>query len=444
MPISARIACTLLPLLLCWATAAQAVPSFARQTGLACDTCHTSFPELTAFGRAFKLGGYTLTATHQVEAEASAGTPALKINELPPLSVMFMTSATQLHTAQPDSTTTSRAQNANIAFPQQLSLFYAGALSVHAGAFSQITYTHDSDHFSMDNTDIRYARQTRIGDRAVQYGLDLNNNPSVEDLWQDTPAWGFPFAGPTTTPAAIASPLIAGALAQDVAGVGGYLAWGDHWYGDVALYRSEHAGLSQPYDSKASNTIAGIAPYWRLAWQNSFDGNYLEVGTYGLSAAMHPKGVTGASDAYLDTAIDAQFEHPLTEGMLTVRGTLIHQRNVWRASSYSNARDLLNALNVNGSWHIDAAKALTLGYFDTDGSHDALLYARAPTTGSASGSPATRGWLLQASYYPAQNLQLGIQYTAYTQFNGRGQNYDGSGRTAADNNTLYLYAWIMW
>src|SRR5690349_2190477 len=37
-----------------------AVPSFARQTGMDCAACHTSFPELTPFGREFKLNGYTL------------------------------------------------------------------------------------------------------------------------------------------------------------------------------------------------------------------------------------------------------------------------------------------------------------------------------------------------------------------------------------------------
>ena len=32
---------------------APAVPSFARQTGMACAACHTVFPELTRFGREF-------------------------------------------------------------------------------------------------------------------------------------------------------------------------------------------------------------------------------------------------------------------------------------------------------------------------------------------------------------------------------------------------------
>jgi hypothetical protein len=40
-------------------TPAQALPSFARQTGQPCGTCHTDFPALTPFGRRFKLLGYT-------------------------------------------------------------------------------------------------------------------------------------------------------------------------------------------------------------------------------------------------------------------------------------------------------------------------------------------------------------------------------------------------
>src|SRR5690349_12398929 len=40
---------------------ASAVPSYARQTGMPCSQCHTlSFgPALTAYGRQFKLNGYT-------------------------------------------------------------------------------------------------------------------------------------------------------------------------------------------------------------------------------------------------------------------------------------------------------------------------------------------------------------------------------------------------
>src|ERR1700746_479530 len=42
---------------------ANAVPSYARQTGQECIACHVSFPELTPYGRYFKLTGYTIGKT---------------------------------------------------------------------------------------------------------------------------------------------------------------------------------------------------------------------------------------------------------------------------------------------------------------------------------------------------------------------------------------------
>ncbi|CAK0777762.1 hypothetical protein CCP4SC76_6470006 [Gammaproteobacteria bacterium] len=33
------------------------------------------------------------------------------------------------------------------------------------------------------------------------------------------------------------------------------------------------------------------------------------------------------------------------------------------------------------------------------------------------------------------------QYTAYGKFNGASRNYDGSGRDASDNNTLFGFLW---
>ena len=49
----------------------QAVPTFARQTGFACTTCHfNSFPALNAMGRAFKASGFTqMGAQGKIEDE---------------------------------------------------------------------------------------------------------------------------------------------------------------------------------------------------------------------------------------------------------------------------------------------------------------------------------------------------------------------------------------
>ena len=39
-------------------------------------------------------------------------------------------------------------------------------------------------------------------------------------------------------------------------------------------------------------------------------------------------------------------------------------------------------------------------------------------------------------------MRVGVQYTAYFRFDGAGQNFDGFGRNASDNNTLRVFTWI--
>ena len=50
-----------LGLLLTAGESAKAVPAFAAQTGEPCTACHIGAfgPQLTPYGRAFKIGGYT-------------------------------------------------------------------------------------------------------------------------------------------------------------------------------------------------------------------------------------------------------------------------------------------------------------------------------------------------------------------------------------------------
>src|ERR1700751_1410970 len=73
---------------------ALAVPSYARQTGLACSGCHYTPPELNPAGRRFKLLGYVDTAddTKVVKADGSKKTAALDLLASLPLSAWLQTS----------------------------------------------------------------------------------------------------------------------------------------------------------------------------------------------------------------------------------------------------------------------------------------------------------------------------------------------------------------
>jgi hypothetical protein len=440
----------LLAALLLTSAPARAVPSFARQTGLACNACHTVAPQLNAFGRFFKLHGYVLGSD-----KLSGGTDQLSIDKFPPLSAMVIVSDSRTSKTQPDSAIAgSGAQNGSVAFPQQLSVFYAGAVAEHTGAFMQVTYEQPADHFSIDNTDIRYARDVNWGEHSLVWGVTLNNNPTVQDVWNSTPAWGFPFIGSDAAPGPAAAPLLAGALAQNVAGVGAY-GWLDNsWYGEATYYRSSQPGLGQPYDSTATAVISGVAPYTRLAWEHAWAGgqgqNDVELGFLEMSEHQFPGGghpLSGPTDDYRDTGLDAQYQYVTSTDSFAAHAEYIHEKQDLNASSrfgISGPSDSLNYLTLNASYYWGGAYGPTLGYFSTNGSTDPILYAPAPLNGSATGSPDSSGWIAQWTWLPTMNLQVTTQYVWYSKFDGRSSNYDGSGRNASDNDTLYVALWLLW
>ena len=62
--------------------------------------------------------------------------------------------------------------------------------------------------------------------------------------------------------------------------------------------------------------------------------------------------------------------------------------------------------------------------------------------GNLSGDLATRGMTYEVFWTPIQYARIGVQYTAYSKYNGASGNYDGFGRNAKDNNTLFAYLWV--
>ena len=422
--------------------ALRLVPSFARQTGFACSMCHYQFPQLTAFGRQFKLNGYTLTGLKNIEDKDKKDKPTLALLPFAPLSMMMVASATQLGTALPGT------QNFTVAMPQQLGLFWAGAISSNLGVFSQVTWAPSSGTFAIDNVDVRYAGRGAIGELPVTWGVSFNNNPGTQDLWNTTPAWGYPFASSAVAPQSAGAPLIAGSLAQQSVGVGVYALWNDLLYTELSAYRSAIPTAAAPLDSSARNAISGFTPYWRVALQKTFGTQYLMIGTYGLAAKMFPAGVGGLTNDFTDIAFDAQHEMPVGDGHLVTRFSYITENQTLGASFAAspavsaNRTNTVNSLRLSSSWYPGQHAGLTIGLFNNGGTADTLLYAPGSVTGSAVGKPETTGASIEASYNLWENARLSATYTMYSKFNGRDSNYDGSGRSASANNTLYLAWWF--
>jgi hypothetical protein len=445
-----------LAFLVALAPAAHAVPSFARQTGMACEACHTVWPELTHFGRVFKANGYTLDNLKEVRGVNARKEELLELSQTPPLSIMAQVSFTTLAKALPDSSGTGTAQNGTVDFPQQVGIFYAGKIAPHIGAFLQLTYSSADGSIGIDNTEIRFADLMVLPDSgSLIYGLSLNNNPTVQDLWNSTPAFGFPYASSASAPGAPTGTQIDGGQAQNSAGLTAYLFWNESLYGELGLYRSAKQGVATPLDSATpGGVIDGYAPYFRLAYEHNWGRHSIEAGVYGATFKIFPdatggsgygKALTGPSDKFADLAEDVQYQFFGDQHLFSVQATRIHERQTLSASGpagvaiASNPSDDLTTLRAAATYYYQHRYGGTLGYFSTSGSADAGLYAGAP---SANNRPDTKGWRAEFNYLPWLNTKFSAQYTAYSRFNGGGSNYDGKGRNACDNNTLYLLVWL--
>jgi hypothetical protein len=423
---------------------AHAIPSFARQTGMPCSQCHTlAFgPALTEYGREFKLNGYTWgDGDHPM-----------------PLALMVQGGFSHSDASLPEPAAAHYSTNDNLSV-DQVSLFYGGRLTEHLGAFVQVTYTGADRNTSWDNMDVRYARAVTVAGTDAVVGLSVNNNPTVQDLWNSTPAWGFPYISSPLLPSPTAATLIEGGLAQTVLGVTAYAMLHKHLYLEGGVYRglSDHWLRNLGLTADDSPHMSGVAPYWRLAYQVDQDPRYFSVGVFGMTARFQPDPTVPDRNRLTDIGVDAVYQYTIQDrSSLTLQASYIHENQnltaTFNAGGSDRASDRLNTFRMDASFVYLQTWGLTGGIFNINGSADATLYAPGDVAGSANGSPESRGYTVQLEYVPFGkmmswaapwvNLRLGVQYTGYLKFNGGTSNYDGSGRSASQNNSVFLFYWM--
>ena len=421
---------------------ASAVPSFARQTGQPCAACHTAFPELTPFGRRFKLSGYTMGGGDW---------------KYPPLAAMLMPGYTHTRAAQDTPPAPNLATNDNVAV-QQVTGLLAGKIYGDLGAFIQVSANPVTEQVWFDASDVRYVKSFKLFGQDAFVGIDVNNTPTVQDPWNTTDAWAFPEIGSGFAANGLPGTHI-DALAQNVAGAGAYLWWNDMLYLEETNYIGYDRGTLEAFGMQPGPTPdaqPGVSPYWRAALEPHWGDHYLEIGTYGMYSQTAPSSIYGyGTDKYLDVGFDSQYQYDGDLYSVTVKLSDTYEKQRLQSSLAqgisSNPNDWLNAFKINASYVWDHTYSLTGGYFNVRGSSDLGLYSAS----SATNSPNGDGLIFDAAYLPFSkgapgpdkqlNFRIGLQYIHYMQLYGGNNNFDGSNlggtHNASGNDTLFLYAW---
>lgn len=424
----------------------DAVPSFTRQSGQPCSSCHTVFPELTAFGRQFKLRGYAMSRGQQEQKPFPYSLP---------LSASLIASRTSIGTkaAEP----AEEFPRANETIMQTAAVYYAGKLTDTSGAFVQYNYDGIERTWAVEMADIRYTGSGTIKGKELLWGVDINNAPTAQDVWNTMTLWSFPHLSDAGVMSPV-STLLDTALAQQVGGLGLYGFWDNRLYTELGFYRTLRSGVLRPLGTgtPTDTVVDGYNPYAHVMYNREWGAHSFAAGVHGMIADIFPDPAapSGPTDRFRDVSLDVQYQHLGDTHTVSIQSAWVREQRDWNASfplgRASNASDVLNTFRTAAHYWYRRTLGGGIGYFATWGDSDRLAYGDMAMTASAmgntAGSPEIRGWIVALDWLPlpeTQTVKLGLRYTRYDTFNGARANYNGFGRDASDNNALFVYGWLL-
>jgi hypothetical protein len=332
-----------------------------------------NWPQLTPWGRFFKLSGYT------------AGKPLIDKEGIHYVPFGVLGQAGLTWAAQPNNTQGQPVVTQN-GSPEAYG--FTGEVGTKLTDFMGVFYEYGvSNTFpgwkgAGGPTDIRATHFFHPGGHELLMGLDSNNDPSVQDVWNTVPSWGYPFYRSPQAVGAPGSPLIA-SLGVQTGSVGAYALFDRQFYVEVSMYRVGtgffrwmNAGTS----FRSANYLEGFNPYWRAYWTKEQGPNVFMVGTFGMHSNVYPDSTNphGPTNTFSDTGFDSQYQRLGETNKLTLRGSYIYEQQSWNGSfplgAVSNPKGNLKTLNLNGAYALGESWTFSAGYFLSNGSNNAALY----------------------------------------------------------------------
>jgi len=406
---------------------AQAVPAFARQMGVSCNTCHFQhFPLLNSFGRAFKTSGYTMTSTPLIESDNFSLPSNLN-------AAIFSNIRFQKSTGSKDPAART-SNDGEWIIPGETSLFIGGRVSPNMGGLVEGDVggsgaSPGAGFLASIKLPFIYPIANNINVGVVPFSSGLGPAYAYETL--NTGAVGNHFMNLVHTTSMSAMQYIQIAYSQNVVddnlaeGVGLYAA-SDTFFVTVAKWSHNH-GIVDAFGTSAAMT----SDYVRVAatpqvsgWDLGFGAQYFG----GNSKSVNQSGGTvDTTDPACPTncpvidgpttltpyrtrawAVDAQMQgnlhslHDMPLGVYFSYGQA-------PASSSGSAQNLYNPYTDTKK---AASIAAELGAFADGRGTVQLAYLWAKTGNSTySGANATTAGL---TYLPWMNVQLALYQTWYT------------------------------
>ncbi len=429
---------------------AYAIPSFARQTGLACASCHTVFPHLTPFGRYFKLHGYTITSAKLIKAlkvylendTTTVKHVALEISHIPMVSVRLASrwndqaGGNDLVPAGPVT-----AGQGFISSPAGYggkdalnllsgsSVYIAGEITPNLGTFLEFGGVNDNGGgFGLGMLDVALVspNMTVLGKNFV-YGIRAEDIMGAGDPSNTIGNWGLTstLMG-LSTHNTLFDPGTAFEEGGELFGMLGNFYTGG-FYASVGAYRPDanQTGTSFVQGSLAGNgsldgTDGAANGYLRLSYYlpQIASNLYTEIGTFGywgsLNMTAPAKALPGATENYVDNysdyGFDLQAQYIGGKNLIELFSLFQDQRD---GAFYGI--DEFTGLPGNGEAVARQGFGVKADYYydATIGVYAKYLYQ----TSAQLKDMNVSGGIIGVSYFPWENVNLRLEETLYNTYN---------------------------
>jgi hypothetical protein len=238
------------------ASESYAVPAFARQTGLACVTCHNQhFPALNAFGRAFKSGGYTMNGAQESIKGEGLSIPITLNGSL----------VTKIRYQRTNGNDDAIATNSGeLQFPDEAALLFGGRVSENIGYLLEFATIGEAN---TTNGKVSLFGSYKMAFTHKTDDVNLLFIPYSSD--EGGAAYGFELLNTGATGVHRVGEERQGLMAQQYLGFGNSPATG---FAFVATNPMGFVNLSMWSPIHGSFAAKKLAPYLRAAWTPNVAG----------------------------------------------------------------------------------------------------------------------------------------------------------------------------
>ena len=390
------------------ATESQAVPAFARQTGMACAACHyQSYPAINAFGRAFKASGYTLIGAQEKVEGDDLSLPVT-------LNASLVTKFRYQKTNGDDKRVATNT--GELQFPDEAALLIGGRAGEHVGFVLELATFGEAD---TDNGEFSLFGSFKMPITYKVGGTDLSFIPFTTDA--GGAAYGFELLNTGAQRFQRVGEDRNALMAQQYLGLGAGEAEG---FAFVAATPMGFVNVSLWAPKHGSFAVEGLAPYFRAAltpslgnWDTGFGVQYYS------GEAKEDDGSDPAGNVVeyktKGWAIDGQIQGDVGKMPL----------GVYAAFGEASANTVFNTSAVDRkAWSIHGQ----LGVLP--GKATVILGYRSADRGTATGDE-DNALTLGGTYQLAQNVQVQLNHVERS-----GNRYDTPQASGDRQTTLMLFS----